>query len=61
MDSRHPSTRPGVNKKEFIFEYWFSSQKSYLNMVCFEKIIIFAYLKFDIRIPSKFSDISLFF
>ena len=36
----------GVNKKPeiFIFEYWVFSQKSYLNMGCFEKFI-FAYLK----------------
>ena len=43
---------PGVNKKhqKFIFEYWVFSQKSYLNMWCFEKAI-FAHLKFNICIP----------
>ena len=43
---------PGVTKKHqnTIFEYWFFSQKSYLNMGCFENII-FAYLKFNICIP----------
>jgi len=32
----------GVNKKpqKFIFEYWVFSQKSYLNVGCFEKIHI---------------------
>ena len=33
---------PGVNKKpqKFIFAYWVFSQKSYLNVGCFEKIHI---------------------
>ena len=33
---------PGVNKKpqKFIFEYWVFSQKSYLNVGCFEEIHI---------------------
>ena len=33
---------PGVNKKpqKFIFEYWVISQKSYLNVGCFEEIHI---------------------
>ena len=60
--------RSGVNKKPriFIFEYWVFSQKSYLNMGCFEKFI-FAYLKFNICIPkiqylhtSQFSDLFRF-
>ena len=36
----HSST--GVNKKpqKFIFEYWVFSQKSYLNVGCFEEIDI---------------------
>ena len=42
----------GVNKKhqKFIFEYWVFSQKSYLNMWCFENTI-FVYLKFNICLP----------
>ena len=42
--SRHMNMiqNSGVNKKhqKFIFEYWVFSQKSYLNMWCFEKIHI---------------------
>ena len=42
----------GVTKKhqKNIFEYWYFSQKSYLNMGRLENNI-FAYLKFNICIP----------
>ena len=53
----------GVTKKhqKIIFEYWVFSQKSNLNMGCFEKTylhtknVISAYRKFDICILSKFA------
>ena len=42
LEDGRDACRAGVTKKhqKFIFEYWVFSQKSYLNMWCFEKVHI---------------------